>query len=112
MNNFATLRIALNALRVNKLRSALTMLGVIIGVAAVITMLAVGAGAEARIQEQIKSLGSNLMIVTAGARTASGVYDFQLELRHHSQKMMLQLLREIFLKSKRLRHQIAVERKW
>ncbi len=73
MNNFATLRIALNALRVNKLRSALTMLGVIIGVAAVITMLAVGAGAEARIQEQIKSLGSNLMIVTAGARTASGV---------------------------------------
>lgn len=69
----ATLRIALNALRVNKLRSALTMLGVIIGVAAVITMLAVGAGAEARIQEQIKSLGSNLMIITAGARTASGV---------------------------------------
>ena len=73
MNNFATLRIALNALRVNKLRSALTMLGVIIGVAAVITMLAVGAGAEARMQEQIKSLGSNLMIITAGARTASGV---------------------------------------
>jgi putative ABC transport system permease protein len=49
------------------------MLGVIIGVAAVITMLAVGAGAEARIQAQIKSLGSNLMIITAGARTASGV---------------------------------------
>ena len=73
MNTMATLRVALNALRVNKLRSALTMLGVIIGVAAVITMLAVGAGAEARIQEQIKSLGSNLMIITAGARTASGV---------------------------------------
>lgn len=73
MNLLATLRVALNALRVNMLRSALTMLGVIIGVAAVITMLAVGAGAETRIQQQIKSLGSNLMIITAGARTASGV---------------------------------------
>ena len=73
MSLLATLRVALNALRVNLLRSSLTMLGVIIGVAAVITMLAVGAGAEARIQAQIKSLGSNLMIITAGARTASGV---------------------------------------
>jgi putative ABC transport system permease protein len=73
MNLLATLRVALNALRVNLLRSMLTMLGVIIGVAAVITMLAVGAGAEARIQSQIQSLGSNLMIITAGARTASGV---------------------------------------
>ena len=57
MSLLATLRVALNALRVNLLRSILTMLGVIIGVAAVITMLAVGAGAEARIQAQIKSLG-------------------------------------------------------
>ena len=72
MNLFATLRVALNALRVNLLRSVLTMLGIIIGVAAVITMLAVGSGAEARIKEQIKSLGSNLMIITAGARTANG----------------------------------------
>ncbi|MBM3337179.1 MAG: FtsX-like permease family protein, partial [Betaproteobacteria bacterium] len=72
MNLLATLRVALNALRVNLLRSVLTMLGIIIGVAAVITMLAVGSGAEARIKEQIKSLGSNLMIVTAGARTANG----------------------------------------
>ena len=73
MNLLATLRVALNALRVNLLRSVLTMLGIIIGVAAVITMLAVGSGAEARIKEQIKSLGSNLMIITAGARTANGV---------------------------------------
>ena len=72
MNLPATLRVALNALRVNLLRSVLTMLGIIIGVAAVITMLAVGSGAEARIKEQIKSLGSNLMIITAGARTANG----------------------------------------
>jgi putative ABC transport system permease protein len=69
----ATLRIALNALRVNLLRSTLTMLGIIIGVAAVITMIAVGAGAQSRIQDQIKSLGSNLMIIIPGSTTASGV---------------------------------------
>jgi putative ABC transport system permease protein len=73
MNLLATFRIALNALRVNMLRSTLTMLGIIIGVAAVITMIAVGGGAQARIQDQIKSLGSNLMIILPGSTTASGV---------------------------------------
>ncbi|MEO7031547.1 MAG: ABC transporter permease, partial [Herbaspirillum sp.] len=73
MNLLATLRIALNALRLNLLRSLLTTLGMIIGVAAVITMIAVGAGAQARIQDQIKSLGSNLMILIPGSTTASGV---------------------------------------
>jgi putative ABC transport system permease protein len=73
MNLFATLRIALKALRVNMLRSALTMLGIIIGVAAVITMIAVGTGARARIQEQIKSLGSNVIIILPGSSTSSGV---------------------------------------
>ena len=66
-------RIALNALRVNKLRSLLTMLGIIIGVAAVITMIAIGAGAQAQLNEQIKSLGSNLMIITNGSSTSGGV---------------------------------------
>jgi putative ABC transport system permease protein len=73
MNLLATLRIALNALRVNKLRSILTTLGIIIGVAAVITMIAVGAGAQSRVEEQIKSLGSNLMIILPGSTTSSGV---------------------------------------
>jgi len=73
MNLLATLRVALNALWVNKLRSALTMLGIIIGVAAVITMIAVGTGAQSRVEEQIKSLGSNLMIIIPGSTTASGV---------------------------------------
>ncbi|QDZ28821.1 ABC transporter permease [Noviherbaspirillum sp. UKPF54] len=73
MNLLATFRIALNALRVNKLRSILTMLGIIIGVGAVITMIAVGAGAQARVEEQIKSLGSNLMIIIPGSTMASGV---------------------------------------
>ena len=60
------LSIALLALRINKLRSVLTMLGIIIGVAAVITMVAVGSGAQARVKEQISSLGSNLMILIPG----------------------------------------------
>ena len=72
MNLWSTLRIALNALRVNKLRSTLTMLGIIIGVGAVITMLAVCNGAQARVEEQIKSLGSNIMIIFPGSTTASG----------------------------------------
>lgn len=73
MSWLATLKIAFNALRINKLRSGLTMLGIIIGVAAVITMVAVGAGAQARVEEQIKSLGSNLMMVMPGSTTSSGV---------------------------------------
>ncbi len=68
-----SVRIALRALRVNKLRSALTMLGIIIGVGAVIAMVAVGAGASARVAEQIQSLGSNLIIVLAGSVSTGGV---------------------------------------
>ena len=66
-------RIALRALRVNNLRSALTMLGIIIGVGAVIAMVSVGAGAQARVAEQIQSLGSNLIIVLSGSVTSSGI---------------------------------------
>jgi putative ABC transport system permease protein len=63
----------MRALAVNKLRSALTMLGIIIGVAAVIVMIAVGAGAQARVEEQIRSLGSNLLLILSGTTTAGGV---------------------------------------
>jgi putative ABC transport system permease protein len=69
----ASMRIAFNALRINKLRSALTMLGIIIGVAAVIAMVAVGSGAQARIQQQIASIGSNVIIVLSGSITSSGI---------------------------------------
>jgi len=68
-----SVRIAIRALRVNKLRSSLTMLGIIIGVAAVIAMVGVGAGAQARVAEQIQSLGSNLIIARSGSVTAGGV---------------------------------------
>jgi len=64
---------ALRALRRNKLRSALTMLGIIIGVAAVITMVSIGRGADAAVQQQIQSLGNNLLMVVPGATTANGV---------------------------------------
>jgi len=73
MNALMVLRVALKALRVNKLRSSLTMLGMIIGVAAVISMLAIGGGAQERVREQLKNLGSNLMLIFPGSTTASGV---------------------------------------
>jgi len=70
---FASLRIALRALMVNKMRSVLTMLGIIIGVGAVIAMIAVGSGAKKRIAEQIASMGSNLLIVMSGSSTSGGL---------------------------------------
>jgi putative ABC transport system permease protein len=69
----ASLRIALRALMVNKMRSALTMLGIIIGVGAVVAMIAVGSGAKQRIAEQIASMGSNLLIVLSGSSTSGGL---------------------------------------
>ncbi len=68
-----TLVTALRALRRNKLRSVLTMLGIIIGVAAVITMVSIGRGADAAVQQQIRSLGNNLLMIVPGATTANGV---------------------------------------
>ena len=73
MNVLAALRSALRALAANTLRSILTMLGIIIGVAAVITMIAVGQGATARVQEQMKGLGSNIMLVLPGGVSQAGV---------------------------------------
>ena len=66
-------RVAFEALRVNLMRSILTMLGIIIGVAAVIAMVTVGAGAQAEVDRQISSLGSNLFMVMSGARGRGGV---------------------------------------
>src|ERR1700687_4873476 len=67
------MKIAFRALRINKLRSALTMLGIIIGVGAVIAMVSVGSGATERIQQQIASIGSNVIMVSPGSVTASGI---------------------------------------
>ncbi len=74
MTNLAqALRIALRALRVNKMRSFLTMLGIIIGIAAVIAMMAVGSGASYVISQQIASIGSNILLIIPGSTTSSGI---------------------------------------
>ena len=67
MNLRETLRVALLAIRRNKVRSALTMLGVIIGVASVIAMIALGSGARAAIDEQIQSQGTSLIFLSSGS---------------------------------------------
>ncbi len=73
MNIGMSLRIALRSLSANKLRSALTMLGIIIGVMAVIAMLSIGRGAQAAITAQINSIGTNLLFIRPGAPQTSGV---------------------------------------
>lgn len=72
MKIFILLRTAITALRVNLLRSFLTMLGIIIGVAAVIIMVAMGAGAQQKVDAQIKSLGGNVFFVTGAFRSSGG----------------------------------------
>jgi putative ABC transport system permease protein len=68
----ATLRIALRALRRNKMRSILTMLGIIIGVGAVIAMVGIGNGAKAQVEAQIATLGQNMILIFSGSMTSSG----------------------------------------
>ncbi|NBQ63758.1 MAG: ABC transporter permease, partial [Proteobacteria bacterium] len=73
MGFLESVRMALRALGANKLRAALTMLGVIIGVAAVIALMSIGRGIQASIQAQIQALGSNLLFVSPGAQNQGGV---------------------------------------
>jgi putative ABC transport system permease protein len=73
MSILMTVLVALKALNRNKMRTTLTMLGMIIGVAAVITMVALGRGAQDSIEQQIRSAGTNMIIVSAGNWTAGGV---------------------------------------
>ncbi len=68
-----TIRAATRALRRNKMRAVLTMLGIFIGVAAVVAMVAVGEGARTSVEEKIRSLGTNLVIVLPGTTTSGGV---------------------------------------
>jgi putative ABC transport system permease protein len=77
MNVAESIRIALRSLAANKLRSTLTMLGVIIGVAAVIALMSVGRGAQSAIDSQIRSLGTNLLFVSPGAASSEGVRQAQ-----------------------------------
>ena len=72
MNALESLRIAMRALRVNKLRSVLTVLGIVVGVGAVVCMVSVGAGAQAEVSEKIRTLGANLLFVLPGAKNSGG----------------------------------------
>ena len=69
----ATFNVAFRALRRNKLRSVLTALGIIIGVAAVIAMVGIGNGAKAQVEAQIASLGQNVILIFSGSTTSSGI---------------------------------------
>src|ERR671925_603434 len=73
MNILVIFRIAFRALARNKMRSALTMLGIIIGVGAVIAMVSLGQGAQASVQEQIANVGTNLIFVSPGSVNTSGM---------------------------------------
>jgi putative ABC transport system permease protein len=70
---WSSVRVALQAVAANPMRSALTILGIVIGVGSVIAMIAVGRGATQRIQDQIRSIGSNILIVLSGSSTAGGL---------------------------------------
>ena len=72
MSLFELVRVAFDALRVNMLRSVLTMLGIVIGVSAVIAMVTVGAGAQAEVDRQMQALGSNLLMIRSGSRWFGG----------------------------------------
>jgi putative ABC transport system permease protein len=73
MNLSMIIRVAFRALVRNKMRAILTMLGIIIGVSAVIAMVSIGQGAQASVQAQIESIGTNLLFVSAGAQNVGGV---------------------------------------
>ena len=72
MTNKTILRMALNSIFKNKMRTMLTMLGIVIGVGAVIVMVAIGNGAQSQIKQQISSLGTNLIVITAGSTQQGG----------------------------------------
>src|SRR3954466_2835072 len=72
MNIWMSSLFAWRALRVHKMRSILTIMGIIVGVAAVVCMVSVGLGAQAQVSEKIRTLGANLLLLTPGAQTSSG----------------------------------------
>jgi putative ABC transport system permease protein len=74
MNPLSTLRLALRAVLRNKLRSFLTALGIVIGVGAVIAMVAIGEGAKARVEAAFSSMGSNILIIMSGSTRCGGVF--------------------------------------
>ena len=73
MKSRTLIRVAVKSIFKNKMRTLLTMLGIIIGVGAVIVMVAIGLGAQSQIQQQIQNLGTNMLVVTPGSSSSGGV---------------------------------------
>ena len=73
LTSLSSLGVALASIARNTMRSILTMLGIVIGVGAVMVMVAIGQGAKSTIQERIEGLGTNLIVITPGAATTGGV---------------------------------------
>src|SRR6202040_2789003 len=73
MNPIQTFRVAFRAILRNKLRAFLTTLGIVIGVGAVIAMMAIGAGAKAQVEQAFAAMGTNILIILPGSTSASGV---------------------------------------
>src|SRR6266478_6363079 len=73
MNFTSTFRLALRALARNKMRSALTMLGIIIGVGAVIAVVSIGQGAQYMVQQRIQAMGTNVVFIAAGSGRPGGI---------------------------------------
>jgi ABC-type lipoprotein release transport system permease subunit len=69
---FETFRIGLRALHANKMRSMLTMLGIVVGVAAVVCMVSVGSGARQEVSEKLRTLGANLLVIRPGTQVSGG----------------------------------------
>jgi putative ABC transport system permease protein len=99
MNHAILVKVAAQSILRNKLRMALTMLGIVIGVAAVLVMVAVGQGAQSRIADQIKNLGTNLIVITPGTSTAGGVSQGAGTFNRLSEDDALKLKREATLLS-------------
>src|SRR4051812_22708961 len=77
MSIFESVRVALGALGANKLRTILTMLGMIIGVCAVVSLMSIGQGAQAQVTNQIRGMGTNLLFIRPGSTQTSGVRSAQ-----------------------------------
>src|SRR5207302_1454315 len=73
MSFLSAIRVALSALLVNKGRSILTSLGIVIGISAVIAMVSAGSGARYKLDERLESVGKNLILIRPGARTQQGI---------------------------------------
>src|SRR5689334_25300460 len=77
MSIFESVRVAMGSLNANKLRTFLTMLGMILGVCAVVSLMSIGQGAQAQVTNQIRGMGTNLLFIRPGSTQTSGVRSAQ-----------------------------------